>query len=119
MREACPDCDYITIKDALMNTAIDEGVGGEDNLYGHGFVDAYAAVQSVMLPGIADLTIHPVGNDVVLRWSAVPFAMFYRIYTSPTSEAPWTLLDSTAATTYTHVGAAEPILHYDVRACSP
>jgi hypothetical protein len=155
MREACSDCDYITIKAALMNTAIDEGAAGEDNTYGHGFVDAFAAVLAVMpwgrccygggscvdvtlpecealngewtqgvscvtgcLESIDNLTAYATGGDVVLRWSAVPFATFYRIYTSPTSEEPWTLLDSTTATVYTHVGAAEPRLSYDVRACS-
>ncbi len=49
MREACPDCDAITIKEALLNTAIDEGYGevGNDNTFGYGFVDAYAAVTAV------------------------------------------------------------------------
>jgi len=48
MREACPDCDYITIKDALMATAIDYGTAGQDNTYGWGFVDGYNAVLAVM-----------------------------------------------------------------------
>ena len=47
MREACPDCDHMTIKDAIMNTAIDYGTAGQDNIYGHGFIDAYEAVLSV------------------------------------------------------------------------
>jgi bacillopeptidase F len=48
MREACPDCDYITIKQALMSTAIDYGSAGQDNTYGWGFVDGYNAVLAVM-----------------------------------------------------------------------
>ncbi len=48
MREACPDCDYITIKQTLFDTAIDFGAEGEDNSYGHGFIDAYAAVLALM-----------------------------------------------------------------------
>ncbi len=48
MREACPNCDYITIKDVLMNTAIDYGSAGQDNTYGWGFVDGYNAVLAVM-----------------------------------------------------------------------
>jgi subtilisin family serine protease len=49
MREACPDCDPETIKRALMLTAIDEGYppAGEDNTFGMGFIDGYAAVQAV------------------------------------------------------------------------
>jgi subtilisin family serine protease len=119
MRQACPDCDYITIKQALMTTAVDEGAIGEDNLYGHGFVDAYAAVLAV-LPVIDDLTIHPSGNDIVLRWSAAPYAAYYRIYTSATSEEPWALLDSTTATVYTHVnGTADSLRYYYVTANQP
>jgi len=47
MRQACPDCDHITIKDAIMSTAIDYGTPGQDNEYGHGFIDAYEAVVAV------------------------------------------------------------------------
>lgn len=48
MRASNPDIDVITIKEQLMATAIDLGNPGEDNTYGHGFVDAYAAVMAVM-----------------------------------------------------------------------
>ncbi len=48
MRASNPNVDVITIKNVLMDTAIDLGVDGEDNTYGHGFVDAYAAVLAVM-----------------------------------------------------------------------
>ncbi len=48
MRASNPNVDVITVKEVLMNTAIDLGVPGEDNDYGHGFVDAYQAVVSVM-----------------------------------------------------------------------
>ncbi len=54
MREACPDCDPQTIKEALMATCIDYGQAGEDNTYGHGFIDAYAAVQAVFSLGRVD-----------------------------------------------------------------
>lgn len=47
MRQACPNCDHITIKEALMHTAVDYGAPGEDNLYGTGFIDAYEAVLAV------------------------------------------------------------------------
>jgi hypothetical protein len=65
MREACPDCDYITIKEAIMSTAIDAGYGpaGQDNQFGHGFIDGYAAVLSVVdlgrISGVADDGLNP------------------------------------------------------------
>ncbi len=48
MRSANPNVDVITIKQVLMETANDLGTPGEDNTYGHGFLDAFAAVQAVM-----------------------------------------------------------------------
>lgn len=48
MRQADPDLDVASIKEILMNTALDAGDPGEDNSYGHGFIDAYAAVISVL-----------------------------------------------------------------------
>ena len=48
MRQAAPNLDVTTIKEVLMATAIDLGTVGEDNNYGHGMVDAYAAVAMVM-----------------------------------------------------------------------
>ena len=44
IRQANPNLDVDTIKQILMETSRDEGSTGEDNIYGHGFVDAYAAV---------------------------------------------------------------------------
>ena len=48
MRSANPNVDVSTIKQVLMDTAVDYGSAGEDNDYGHGLIDAYAAVQAVM-----------------------------------------------------------------------
>ena len=48
MRASNPNLDVITVKEMLMATAIDLGPEGEDNTYGHGFVDAYQAVLAVM-----------------------------------------------------------------------
>jgi len=48
MRQANPDVDVVTIKDILLQTAVDLGSAGDDNVYGHGFLDAYAAVTAVM-----------------------------------------------------------------------
>jgi len=46
LRQANPDLDVDTIKQILMDTARDEGATGEDNTYGWGFIDAFAAVQA-------------------------------------------------------------------------
>ncbi|MCK4304211.1 MAG: S8 family serine peptidase [Candidatus Eisenbacteria sp.] len=48
MREANPDLAVDTIKQILMETAVDHGDPGEDNDYGWGVIDAYAAVTAVM-----------------------------------------------------------------------
>ncbi len=48
MRAANPNVDVTTIKQILMDTAIDMGTVGEDNDYGHGRIDAYEAVLAVM-----------------------------------------------------------------------
>jgi len=48
MRSANPELDVLTLKQILMDTANDLGVAGEDNLYGHGIIDIYAAVEAAM-----------------------------------------------------------------------
>jgi len=48
MRQANPDLDVVSIKEILMETAIDVGSQGEDNASGWGMVDAYAAVLAAM-----------------------------------------------------------------------
>ena len=48
MRAANPDVDVDTIKQILMDTAVDLGTAGEDNTYGHGFLNAYDAVIAVL-----------------------------------------------------------------------
>jgi hypothetical protein len=44
IRQARPDLDVETVKEILIATSRDLGLPGEDNDYGHGIVDAYAAV---------------------------------------------------------------------------
>jgi subtilisin family serine protease len=48
MRGANPDLDVDTIKLIIMETARDQGAVGDDNIYGHGFIDAYEAVLASM-----------------------------------------------------------------------
>ncbi len=48
MRAANPGIDVITIKQTIINTALDLGAAGEENTNGHGFIDGYACVLAVM-----------------------------------------------------------------------
>ncbi len=48
MRQANPDLEVNTLKQILMETAIDLGTPGEDNDYGWGIIDAFAAVEASM-----------------------------------------------------------------------
>jgi len=50
MRAANPDLDVVTIKNILMETAVDIGLSGEENDNGHGFIDGFAAVQEALRP---------------------------------------------------------------------
>lgn len=66
MRQACPNCDPITIKEALLQTAIDAGYGavGNDNTFGYGFLDGFAAVQSVFNLGVLRGVVSSGGQPV-------------------------------------------------------
>lgn len=68
MRQANPNADVTTIKTVLMNTARDEGSAGEDNTYGWGVIDAYAAVLAVMAPAapVANFSGTPTSGPVPL-----------------------------------------------------
>ena len=55
MLEANPNLDHYEVKQILKDIAIDRGASGPDNTYGHGFVDAWAAVQAALDAGcVAD-----------------------------------------------------------------
>ncbi|MBK6765727.1 MAG: S8 family serine peptidase [bacterium] len=80
MREACPNCDHITIKDAIMSTAIDYGTAGQDNQYGHGFIDAYEAVLAVSNLGrvcgvVTDVSSNPIAGARVSITSGPNFTL--------------------------------------------
>ena len=57
LREAYPNSTVEEIKYALMNTAKDLGSSGEDNTYGHGLIDVYAAYQYLSLVCENEITI--------------------------------------------------------------
>jgi subtilisin family serine protease len=54
LRAADPDLEVDAIKEILMATARDGGAPGEDNSYGWGTIDAYAAVAEVRPPAAVD-----------------------------------------------------------------
>jgi len=66
MREAAPDADAETIKQALLTSAIDVDVPGDDNNTGRGFVDAYAAVMTVAATGSAGGTVTDLSSGLPL-----------------------------------------------------
>jgi subtilisin family serine protease len=48
IRSVAPDMDVDLVKQILIETCVDLGNPGEDNTYGHGFIDAYEAVLAAM-----------------------------------------------------------------------
>jgi len=62
MREANPDIEVDDVKNIMMETAIDHGTPGDDNTFGHGFVDAYEAVLMATV-GYATLEGHVYAAD--------------------------------------------------------
>ena len=73
MREADPDLDVTTAKQILLETARDEGTPGEDNTYGVGFIDAYAAVSRVLATQGVDRGEAPPAGRLELQAQPNPF----------------------------------------------
>ena len=72
MRSANPDLDVITIKQVLMDTSPRLGTPGRRQHYGHGFVDAYAAVMAVITGyGYIDGTIVDAGTGLPVEGAQV------------------------------------------------
>jgi hypothetical protein len=57
MRAANPDLDVETVKQIIMDTCTDLGAAGEDNAYGHGFINAYEAVLASTATGVAEVAV--------------------------------------------------------------
>ena len=51
LRDAYPNATVDELKTALMETAVDLGAAGEDNTYGHGRIDVWAAYNSLLGSG--------------------------------------------------------------------
>ncbi|MBK9099339.1 MAG: S8 family serine peptidase [bacterium] len=79
LKQAFPGLTGRQILEALYNTARDLGTTGEDNTYGTGLIDVYAAFLSLGTPDltppdpIVNLTvINPTSNSLTLQWT-VPY----------------------------------------------
>ncbi len=77
LRQAFPSLTGKQIKLALYNTAKDLGTAGEDNNYGKGLIDCYAAFLSMGTPdevpptNISDLAVvEPTSQSLKLQWTA-------------------------------------------------
>jgi subtilisin family serine protease len=77
LKQFAPTLTGQQIKFALYNTAIDLGTAGEDNNYGKGIIDLYAAMMSLGTPDtippttITDLAVtNPTSNSLRLTWTA-------------------------------------------------
>lgn len=76
LKSAFPTLTGKQIKMALYNTCKDLGAAGEDNNYGKGLIDVYAAFMSLGEPDtvppspITDLSaVNPTSNSIVLQWT--------------------------------------------------
>jgi subtilisin family serine protease len=65
MRSANPELSVDSIKQILLDTARDAGPAGDDNGYGWGCVDAYAAVQAALADPTAAPDAAPAGVDLL------------------------------------------------------
>ncbi len=126
LKQFVPNLTGKQILEALYNTAKDLGAAGEDNNYGKGLIDVYAAFLSLGTPdttapnAITDLTvISPTSNSLTLQWT-VPYdssmngvtGYDIRFSTSPINDTtafnnatqlPFTSLSDTAGATETYL----------------
>lgn len=88
MRSANPGLDVITIKQIIMDTAIDMGVAGEDNDHGHGFVDAYEAVLAVLSGyGTLEGTVTDLSTSLPIEGAQVVFTAAGELDRARTTDA--------------------------------
>jgi hypothetical protein len=73
MRQANPDLSVDQIKQILLQTSRDEGPAGDDNAYGRGFVDAYAAVMQAIegFAGIQGVVTNGSWHDLPISGASV------------------------------------------------
>jgi len=86
IREADPNMEVDDIKQLLIDTAVDHGAAGNDNTYGWGVIDAYAAVEQA-LTGFGTLSGY-VGNgsfgDIPLAGATITVIEESRSFVSDT-----------------------------------
>jgi subtilisin family serine protease len=129
LRQADPDLEVDEVKQYLMESARDQGNGGEDNTYGWGVIDVSAALEAVLddassLPGPMQLAFEILPpNDVRLTWRPPHIGgpgnpiQGYNIYRAPSDENfPEDPIGSVpvGVLTYTDEGLAEGVYNYVV-----
>ncbi len=79
LRGAFPDVDMAIIEDALLVSAVDLGLSGPDNSYGHGLIDVPAAYDYLLTPVLAAPTNGAMvdGPEVTLRWEQLHDSLGY------------------------------------------
>ncbi len=60
--QANPNLDHFDVKQILKDTSVDLGASGEDNVFGHGRIDALAAVEMALSMGGCDADIDGDGD---------------------------------------------------------
>lgn len=98
------------VRAAMASSALDRGAAGFDTTFGHGLLDASAAVAALCAPQSAPANVSASDNTnalgVTVTWNAVAGASAYRVLRSATDDAgAASLLQSVNALTFTDATA--------------
>ena len=115
-----PSASNAFIENCLLSTCRDLGATGYDTLFGHGLIDASAAVTAAGSaapppPGApANLTATPGNEQVSLSWTGSDAASYYSVKRSAVSGGPYEVIGQTTATGFTHSGLTNGVTYFYV-----